>query len=113
MLHACWRPVVTLAYALQYKLFGESPFGYHLVHEALHLGCSLLAWGFVRRRVAGALLALGVFSKETAVVAPLLLFADAVLLQRSPAHRRAVGVASVLDDDGARRAQGPGEKRAG
>lgn len=53
MLHACWRPVVTLAYALQYKLFGESPFGYHLVNEALHLGCSLLAWGFVRRRVAG------------------------------------------------------------
>lgn len=156
MLHAYWRPVVTLAYALQYKLFGESPFGYHLVNGALHLGCSLLAWGFVRRRVAGddltrdaaatvgalvfaahpsrpesvtwvsgstdlwmalwvllaartldgekkhrglvagALLALGLFSKETAVVAPLLLFADAVLLERAPAHRRAVGVSSMV-----------------
>lgn len=46
-----YRPVVTLAYALQFKAFGEHPAGYHLVNLALHLGCVVLAFGWIRRRL--------------------------------------------------------------
>ena len=46
-----YRPVVTLAYALQFKLFGESPPGFHAVSLALHAACSLLVFGLVRRRL--------------------------------------------------------------
>ncbi len=46
-----YRPVVTLAYALQFRFFGEHPAGYHLVNLALHLGCVVLAFGWLRRRV--------------------------------------------------------------
>lgn len=49
-----WRPVVTLAYALQFQLFGTSPLGYHGVNLALHLGCTLLVFGLLRRRVGDA-----------------------------------------------------------
>jgi hypothetical protein len=47
-----WRPVVTLAYALQFQAFGTSPLGYHAVNLALHLACTLLTFGFLRRRIA-------------------------------------------------------------
>lgn len=46
-----YRPVVTLAYALQFRVFGEHPAGYHLVNLALHLGCVVLAFGWLRRRI--------------------------------------------------------------
>lgn len=46
-----YRPVVTLAYALQFRVFGEHPAGYHLVNLALHLGCVVLAFGWLRRRL--------------------------------------------------------------
>lgn len=46
-----WRPVVTLAYALQFHAFGTSPLGYHAVNLALHLACTLLTFGLLRRRV--------------------------------------------------------------
>ncbi|MFO0602810.1 MAG: glycosyltransferase family 39 protein [Polyangiales bacterium] len=50
-----WRPVVTLAYALEFQLFGLSPLGYHAVNLALHLASTLLVFGLLRRRVgAGA-----------------------------------------------------------
>ncbi len=50
-----WRPVVTLAYALEFQLFGLAPLGYHAVNLALHLACTLLVFGLLRRRVgAGA-----------------------------------------------------------
>lgn len=46
-----YRPVVTLAYALQFKLFGERPPGFHAVSLALHAACSVLVFGLVRRRL--------------------------------------------------------------
>lgn len=46
-----WRPVVTLAYALQFQAFGTSPLGYHAVNLALHLACTLLTFGLLRRRL--------------------------------------------------------------
>ena len=53
MLTRYYRPAVTLAYALEYQLFGPRPFGYHLVSLGLHLGCVLLAWRWLRRRYPG------------------------------------------------------------
>ncbi len=49
-----YRPVVTLAYALQFRAFGERPVGYHLVNLALHLSCVVLVFGWLRRRLATA-----------------------------------------------------------
>jgi tetratricopeptide (TPR) repeat protein len=46
-----YRPVITLAYALQFRVFGEHPAGYHVVNLALHLGCVVLAFGWLRRRL--------------------------------------------------------------
>jgi len=46
-----YRPVVTLAYALQFRVFGEHPVGYHLVNLGLHLGCVVLVLGWLRRRL--------------------------------------------------------------
>ncbi len=142
-----YRPVVTLAYALQFRAFGESPFGYHAVNLVLHLACVLLAFAWLRRRagpdraaVAAVLLgaalfavhasrpesvswvsgstdlwmtalvllglqlwdrvasrvstagavacfALAVLAKETALVVPFVLLADAWLLQEAGAQR--------------------------
>ncbi|MFO0608441.1 MAG: hypothetical protein U0324_35070 [Polyangiales bacterium] len=47
-----YRPVVTLAYALQYRAFGGRPLGFHLVSLGLHLACVALAHGWLRRRLA-------------------------------------------------------------
>jgi hypothetical protein len=47
-----YRPVVTLAYALQFRAFGEAPLGYHAVSLALHLACVLLAFFWLTRRLA-------------------------------------------------------------
>lgn len=49
-----YRPVVTLAFWVQWQLFGANPVGYHAVSLALHLGCVLLALGWLRRRLAPA-----------------------------------------------------------
>ena len=49
-----YRPVVILAYALQFRAFGEHPVGYHLVSLALHLGCVTLAFGWLRRRLGAS-----------------------------------------------------------
>lgn len=144
-----YRPVVSLAYASQFQLFGEDPFGYHLLSLVLHVACVLCALAWLRQRlastssaawiaaavgvvpfalhpsrpetvtwvsgctdlwmtfwallgvlalaqertlvrVAGAgALALAVLSKEAAVVVPVLLVADAVLVEgRRPELRR-------------------------
>lgn len=48
-----WRPVVTLVYASMFAAFGTSPLGYHAVNVALHLACTLLVFGLLRRRVGG------------------------------------------------------------
>lgn len=49
-----WRPVVTLAYFVQYQLFGAQPMGYHAVSLALHLACALLTFGWLLRRLGPA-----------------------------------------------------------
>lgn len=54
LLRRYYRPVVTLAYALQFRAFGEHPVGYHLVNLTLHLGCVVLVFGWLRRRLATA-----------------------------------------------------------
>jgi len=46
-----YRPVITLAYALQFRAFGEAPAGYHLVNLALHLTCTGLVLAWLRRRI--------------------------------------------------------------
>ena len=43
------RPLVNLTFALNYAAGGLSVFGYHVVNVALHLVCSLLVFGLVRR----------------------------------------------------------------
>ncbi|QQR90473.1 MAG: hypothetical protein IPJ88_01635 [Myxococcales bacterium] len=45
-----YRPVVTLAYALQYHFFSTNSFGYHLVSLCLHVCTSLLAFTWLFRR---------------------------------------------------------------
>lgn len=46
-----YRPVVKVAYLLQFQAFGASPPGWHLVSLGLHLACTLLAYGWLRRRL--------------------------------------------------------------
>ncbi len=45
-----YRPVVSLAYAGEFALFGARPLGYKVVSLLLHLACAGLAIGWVRRR---------------------------------------------------------------
>ncbi|MBI5486123.1 MAG: hypothetical protein HY905_02190 [Deltaproteobacteria bacterium] len=51
-LNRYYRPVVTLAYALEFRAFGEDPVGYHVVGLALHLAAVLLAFSWMWRRLA-------------------------------------------------------------
>jgi len=46
-----YRPIVTLAYIVQYRLFGLHASGYRAVSLALHLLCCLLAFFWMRRRM--------------------------------------------------------------
>ena len=39
-----YRPLVTLSYALERRLWGEWPGGYHVTNLLLHLGCVALVW---------------------------------------------------------------------
>jgi hypothetical protein len=47
-----YRPVVSLALALQWRLFGPSPLGYHVVNALLSVACTLLAFLWLERRLA-------------------------------------------------------------
>lgn len=134
-----YRPLVTFAYIVQFRLFGLHAAGYRVVSLALHLLCGILAFLWLRRRIpsgeeahrllaiglgaavfalhpsraeavswisgstelwmcalvlsaalafdskrswlAGVLLALALFAKESAIVAAPLLLADRFLLQ--------------------------------
>jgi hypothetical protein len=49
---AFYRPLVTLSYALDHRIWGSSAFGYHATNLLLHLGCTLLVVLLCRR--AGA-----------------------------------------------------------
>ena len=53
--HSYFRPVVTLSYALDARLFGAAAGGYHATNVLLHLGASWLVWGlFCRAKLSGA-----------------------------------------------------------
>jgi protein O-mannosyl-transferase len=54
-----YRPLVSLAYYGEFQLFGLQPRGYHLVNVALHVACVLLAFVWLRGRLARAGLAHG------------------------------------------------------
>jgi hypothetical protein len=59
-----YRPLVTFAYIVQYRLFGLHAAGYRAVSLALHLLCCVLAFFWLRRRIpdgedAHRLLAIG------------------------------------------------------
>jgi tetratricopeptide (TPR) repeat protein len=43
------RPVVNLAFALNYHFSGLEPFGYHIVNLVIHFLSALLLWAIVRR----------------------------------------------------------------
>ncbi len=46
-----YRPIVKVAYVLQFQAFGARPLGWHLVSLGLHLACSLLAYSWLRARL--------------------------------------------------------------
>lgn len=48
-----YRPVVTLAYWLECRVFGLAPLGFHLVNLTLHLVCVALVFGWLQRRIEG------------------------------------------------------------
>lgn len=48
-----YRPMMHIVYMMNYKIFGLSPWGFHLVNILLHAGVSILVL-FVARRLIGA-----------------------------------------------------------
>lgn len=70
-----YRPVRTLTYAVNYRLGGEDPFGYHLFNVLLHGANALLvllvAWTWSRSRILSvvAALAFALHPAQTAAVA--------------------------------------------
>lgn len=44
-----YRPLVTLSFALDHRLHGSNPGGYHLTNLLLHLGCASLLYACLRR----------------------------------------------------------------
>jgi tetratricopeptide (TPR) repeat protein len=60
-----YRPLMTLAYLLCYKLYGPIPFGFHLLNLVLHAAVVLLVFALTRRLFGDrlpALLAAGLFA---------------------------------------------------
>ncbi|HLB00061.1 MAG TPA: tetratricopeptide repeat protein, partial [Bacteroidota bacterium] len=55
-----YHPLTLLCYALEYSLFGASPFGYHLVSLLLHLGIVFIIFQLIRRLTGSPLTAFGV-----------------------------------------------------
>jgi len=43
------RPLLSLTFALNHRIFGPEPWGYHLVNLLIHIGAGLLLFGIVRR----------------------------------------------------------------
>lgn len=46
-----YRPLVKVAYLVQFQVFGAAPLGWHLVSLNLHMACVLLAFGWLRDRL--------------------------------------------------------------
>jgi protein O-mannosyl-transferase len=53
-----YRPLMTFAYLVAYKLFGPIPFGFHLLSLALHMGVVLLLFAVTERLFGDRLLSL-------------------------------------------------------
>jgi tetratricopeptide (TPR) repeat protein len=49
-----YRPVVSLAYLLEYRLWGRTPLGFHLVNLLLHAACVMLVFRWLLRRLEDA-----------------------------------------------------------
>ena len=49
-----YRPLVTLSYAADYRLWDGRPAGFHLGNLVLHLLVTILVWALIRRAAAGA-----------------------------------------------------------
>lgn len=47
-----YRPLAILTFAIEYRLWGLQPFGYHLTNLLLHLLCTFLVWRLARRLFA-------------------------------------------------------------
>ena len=43
------RPLLSLSFALNHRLFGPEPWGFHLVNLLIHLSAGLLLFGILRR----------------------------------------------------------------
>ncbi len=52
-----YRPLVSLSYFLEYRLWGLHPAGYHLTNVLLHLACTLLLFAVARRLFPDVLVA--------------------------------------------------------
>lgn len=50
--HTLFNPLVTLSFAIEYRLWGLEPLGYHAVNLLLHLGNALLAFFLIRALAA-------------------------------------------------------------
>jgi hypothetical protein len=44
-----YRPLISLSYAADYRLWNGQPAGFHLTNLALHLACTSLVWALCRR----------------------------------------------------------------
>src|SRR6202043_3409117 len=53
-----YRPLMTFAYLIAYKLFGPIPFGFHVLSLALHMGVVLLLFAMTERLFGDRLLSL-------------------------------------------------------
>ena len=51
-LSTSYRPLRHLSYALDYAIWGERPFGFHLTNVLIHAGCAILVF-FLARRMTG------------------------------------------------------------
>jgi hypothetical protein len=53
-----YRPMMTFAYLVCYKLFGSIPFGFHLLNLTLHVGVVLLIYALTEQLFADRLISL-------------------------------------------------------
>jgi tetratricopeptide (TPR) repeat protein len=108
-----YRPLVTLSYAVDHRLWRGHPFGFHLTNLLLHLACVALVWALARRAGAtppAAALAAALFgtlprlsesvawiSGRTDVLACACVLAALLAHRRAPdAGRRRIGAAALL-----------------